>query len=98
MDGLKGLKMQAKDLVRCILMNSITLGLVAPSILNLSSPYSLNLDAFQWRFKDHESVNGASRTYCSIISTNSRLGDRTCAAAGPQLSNSLPVHIRQPVF
>jgi len=35
---------------------------------------------------------------CAIISTNSRLGDRAFASAGPRLGNSLPVHIRQPAL
>jgi len=32
---------------------------------------------------------------CTVISTNSRLWDRTFAAAGPRLWNSLPTHVRR---
>jgi len=34
----------------------------------------------------------------TIISANSRFGDRAFAAAGPRLYNSLPVHIRRPAL
>jgi len=44
--------------------------------------------------------SGNTVTHCQLVANLhvSRFGDRAFAAAGPQLWNSLPAHIRQPAL
>ena len=48
------------------------------------------------RHAGHRQLRSADIDTCCVPQTNTRLGDRSFAAAGPRLWNSLPARIRQP--
>jgi len=70
--------------------------LVYKSLHGLTAPY-LTDDCQLVANSGRRRLRSADVDTCIIPRTNTRLGDRNFAVAGPRLWNTLPVELRQPV-